>query len=254
MFIYFIQSVNGGPIKIGKADNPQVRLKMLQSANPETLDIIGLAQGGVVQERMLHKHFDNARIQGEWFNPSLELLAFVSKLPNLKESLNGKPIPFLNKMKTPIVELRKAGYTLQQIGQLFGFTRERARQILLKEGFTGNIPQPCPVNLPPIEEYYASNFNEKVDLSLTMPWSNENPIKNIKSDYLFIREGINNTSRIIPYSFIEKQALVPEGTISKLIKHPNGKKEKEYVIKLVNWFREVSPKERLARYFAERDA
>ncbi len=67
--IYFIQSVKGGPIKIGKADNIEHRLKQIQNLNPFKLKIIKTLNGVPFQfEKVLHKKYRKYHLHGEWFS------------------------------------------------------------------------------------------------------------------------------------------------------------------------------------------
>ncbi|MEE9610392.1 MAG: GIY-YIG nuclease family protein [Desulfatiglandales bacterium] len=76
--IYFIQAVNGGPIKIGLAKNPKARLSELQTAHPYELHIVGvIPNGGKLLESSLHKQFANERLNGEWFKESHSLLEVI---------------------------------------------------------------------------------------------------------------------------------------------------------------------------------
>lgn len=75
--IYFIQVGDDGPVKIGLADDPYRRLVALQCASPFELRLLGGFEGGRGEELKLHKMFAHARIRGEWFEPTEELLAFV---------------------------------------------------------------------------------------------------------------------------------------------------------------------------------
>jgi hypothetical protein len=52
--IYFIQAGKDGPIKIGLAVQPEARKKNLQTAHYEELKIIGILEGDIETEIMLH--------------------------------------------------------------------------------------------------------------------------------------------------------------------------------------------------------
>jgi len=78
--VYFIQAVSGGPIKIGKADDPQRRLYDLQAMNPTKLQILATVDGGQRREYELHVRFKGSRLHGEWFEPTPELLSLISDL------------------------------------------------------------------------------------------------------------------------------------------------------------------------------
>ena len=66
-YIYIIQAKNGGPIKIGIAIHPRMRLKDLQIGNPNELQIIKLIEGGIKEERELHRKFKKYQLTNEWF-------------------------------------------------------------------------------------------------------------------------------------------------------------------------------------------
>lgn len=76
--IYFIQSGTDGPIKIGIARDPNGRLRELQTANAHSLVLLALFVGTEETESELHARFASARLEGEWFSPSEELLRYVS--------------------------------------------------------------------------------------------------------------------------------------------------------------------------------
>ena len=78
-YIYFIQGVSGGPIKIGYSKNPQKRLATFQTSHSERLVILGCVKGNIAYERQLHKQFSAYRIRGngEWFRPGREIVVFI---------------------------------------------------------------------------------------------------------------------------------------------------------------------------------
>lgn len=81
--IYFIQDASG-PIKIGiTTGSLQIRLAYLQSGNPRKMRLLGSCEGGLDEEKELHKRFAHLRIsrRSEWFvdDPDLrDLIAQVS--------------------------------------------------------------------------------------------------------------------------------------------------------------------------------
>ena len=76
MWTYFVQSVDGGPIKIGFTEGePSVRLSGLQTGSPVKLQIIGLLYGN--REREMHERFKEFRVHREWFEPKKPLLEFI---------------------------------------------------------------------------------------------------------------------------------------------------------------------------------
>lgn len=84
-YVYFIQSINGGPIKIGSAFNVQRRLKQLQTGNPDMLILLHATTGGKRFEFFLHSKFEKYNKRDEWFYPEDEILKFISELKNEDE-------------------------------------------------------------------------------------------------------------------------------------------------------------------------
>lgn len=79
-YIYFIQSLNGGNIKIGRSIEPFIRLATLQREyNDSSLRIIGLTTGRFTKENELHRQFAQFRKTGEWFEPSSEIFDYIKK-------------------------------------------------------------------------------------------------------------------------------------------------------------------------------
>lgn len=94
--IYFIGG-DEGPIKIGYALRPQVRLRTLQIGSPFDLIILAEAPGGAEAERAYHVRFAQHRLRGEWFARHPDILAEI-------EAVNkrgvGKPTLFSGKPHT----------------------------------------------------------------------------------------------------------------------------------------------------------
>ena len=74
-YVYMIQK-GYGSIKIGVAQNPELRLKTLQTGNHGELFLIakfpctGRAEAYLL-EADLHKRFSNFRLKGEWFKKGI---------------------------------------------------------------------------------------------------------------------------------------------------------------------------------------
>ena len=78
MPVYFIQSGDSGPIKIGVAVNPEGRRANLQIGSAETLFIRRVIDGDARVERYLHEKFTHLRLSGEWFTPASDLLDLIA--------------------------------------------------------------------------------------------------------------------------------------------------------------------------------
>lgn len=66
-FVYFIQVGDQGPVKIGRATDPERRIAALQTGSPEDLHLRDVIPGAAPLEAAMHQRFAPARIRGEWF-------------------------------------------------------------------------------------------------------------------------------------------------------------------------------------------
>lgn len=74
MPVYIIRAGEHGPVKIGFADDVDLRLSKMQSDNHERLTVLRMLVGGMVEETSLHLRFAPLRLHGEWFAFSREML------------------------------------------------------------------------------------------------------------------------------------------------------------------------------------
>ena len=81
MAVYFIQAGDGGPVKIGIADDVASRLASLQTGCPAQLKILRLVRGDRPTEIEMHIRFARQRLRGEWFSFDPEMLSVA--LPDL---------------------------------------------------------------------------------------------------------------------------------------------------------------------------
>lgn len=73
--VYFIKA--GDTVKIGIAKNPHDRLRTLQVARPERLELLAVIAGGEKREAALHRRFSKHSIGGEWFRLEGELKTWI---------------------------------------------------------------------------------------------------------------------------------------------------------------------------------
>lgn len=66
-YVYFIRVVNGDSFKIGFSIHPDKRLKSLESATGQRLELLATRPGTRQLEQDLIFHFRQARKLGEWF-------------------------------------------------------------------------------------------------------------------------------------------------------------------------------------------
>lgn len=76
--VYFIQSGEGGPIKIGKSVSVKSRLTSLMTASGTELRLMGTIAPGGPTEAEMHRRFACFRLRREWFTPADELLKFIA--------------------------------------------------------------------------------------------------------------------------------------------------------------------------------
>lgn len=129
--IYFMRREDGvGPVKIGCSRVPKNRLREYQKWSPEKLKIIATAPGTFADEQRLHRQFADARLHHEWFEASPPVLSVVAKV-----AATGELPPASEDDRDRRIEaLYRSGRTLQEIGEEYGVTRERIRQLLRKMG------------------------------------------------------------------------------------------------------------------------
>lgn len=79
-WVYFVQAGEGGPIKIGFSSDVGSRIAALQSGHGEPLRLLAMVPGSRPEEKALHGRFAPARVRGEWFRPTAELLDHIASL------------------------------------------------------------------------------------------------------------------------------------------------------------------------------
>jgi len=77
-FVYFIQGIDGGLIKIGSTSDVKSRLKTLQAGSPVLLRVLGSIEGSLTGELGLHKRLAAYRTHGEWFVPHAEVIGVMT--------------------------------------------------------------------------------------------------------------------------------------------------------------------------------
>lgn len=81
MAVYFIRAGEIGPVKIGKADDPAVRMAEFQTAHYEDLSLLRTLPGGRAEEAWFHRHFRHMRIRREWFQFCPSMLTVEPSAP-----------------------------------------------------------------------------------------------------------------------------------------------------------------------------
>lgn len=77
--VYFVQSGDDGPIKIGWTQDIERRIAELQTANAHPLQLLGEVPGTLRDEAAMHARFGHLRMEAEWFRNSLEIQVFLKE-------------------------------------------------------------------------------------------------------------------------------------------------------------------------------
>lgn len=78
--VYFIQGKLTQRIKIGATQGLiDERIKSLQTGSPDELVFLGAYLGEEFTENELHDFFSEARLHGEWFEPTIAIKQFILK-------------------------------------------------------------------------------------------------------------------------------------------------------------------------------
>lgn len=75
-----MRPVGGGPVKIGRAGDPEQRLVAMQRDSPVPLELLATIRGRPILELQLHYRFREAALHSEWFRPVPELLEFIEAI------------------------------------------------------------------------------------------------------------------------------------------------------------------------------
>lgn len=78
--IYFVQAVDGGPVKIGYSADVDARRVQLESHYGKRLALLKTLPGDKEREREIHQQFSHLRLgRTEQFLPVSELMEFIAK-------------------------------------------------------------------------------------------------------------------------------------------------------------------------------
>ena len=66
--VYLIHAEGTDTYKIGLTNNVNLRLKSLQTSNPNQLSVVKCIDGDSQLERRIHSYYDKNHVNGEWFS------------------------------------------------------------------------------------------------------------------------------------------------------------------------------------------
>jgi hypothetical protein len=104
--IYFLQSIDGSPIKIGCSRDVDNRRTQLETYYGCPLAILGTRPGGKTEERAIHEQFSHLRLgRTEQFKPAADLMEFIGR--PLLVGANPAAVEALSQPKT--IRIRATG-------------------------------------------------------------------------------------------------------------------------------------------------
>jgi len=96
-YVYFVEAVGAGLIKIGKSTNVLKRFRSLTTGCPHELKLLGCCDYHT--ESDLHARFKHLRTRGEWFKATQLLREFItneiaSSGPSVQLRIQGSKVPY----------------------------------------------------------------------------------------------------------------------------------------------------------------
>jgi hypothetical protein len=148
--VYFMQAVEGGPIKIGYSADVDRRRGQLEAHYGATLMVLATMDGGPAEETAIHRRFSRLRLgKTEQFRPARELMEFIGRPslvgmnPDAAEAMSPKGAPA--KIDSEAVRIAKivAAYRDITLAEyLSEIIMERAARDLEQEQARSRTPKP----------------------------------------------------------------------------------------------------------------
>jgi hypothetical protein len=91
--VYVVRRASDGAIKIGWTSDTERRLRELRRDERSPIALLAAMPGDKPDELALQARFESTRLEGEWFSPSEELLAFVDGLSVQRIARLGGAVP-----------------------------------------------------------------------------------------------------------------------------------------------------------------
>ncbi len=106
--IYFVQAVDGGPIKIGTTIRLSLRLKQLCLEAENSFRVLAVLPGDQIEEQRLHHKFAHLRVMKEWFEPADDLLEFITHVATPWDGADDSPEQQMAKIDATIMRRARA--------------------------------------------------------------------------------------------------------------------------------------------------
>jgi hypothetical protein len=97
--VYFVQPIDGGPVKVGYSDDVAARVRQLEFRYGRPFVLLGTLPGGREEEKSIHDQFSHLRIgRTEQFRPASDLMEFIGK----PLFVNASPVELMEPVKSLI--------------------------------------------------------------------------------------------------------------------------------------------------------
>jgi len=126
-YVYFLQPIDGGPVKIGWSGQPEWRFRTYCEWSPTPLRMLATVPAPIAAEFYIHGLFKVDRLHHEWFRETPELMAYIERFAQ-----TGDPGPRFHDISGYVGSgswnrhclladlLRKHGLLLEQLAEFTG--------------------------------------------------------------------------------------------------------------------------------------
>jgi excisionase family DNA binding protein len=151
--IYFVKPRGRRVIKIGYAQCVGSRVKSLQTAGPDKLEVLAVVPGDQAQEQALHARFAHLRVRGEWFRLAEEVRLFLNTegeeyKPHLHDPVADRELIGLSETARLLSVSRKTVQRMLAAGELPGVRRVGQRTLISLAVLEQWVERGCPQVAP----------------------------------------------------------------------------------------------------------
>lgn len=148
MATYIVRAGESDFVKIGKADDPEQRVRDLQVGHPELLTIIRVHDAHFDSEEQFHGRFASQRVRGEWFRFHPEMLTFMpaERAASIEEVVASAKRASVREAFDLIEEIWQAFRTFEKRGKftvrlasLLQVKKSRARHLMYGTGLRVDV-------------------------------------------------------------------------------------------------------------------
>jgi DNA-binding protein Fis len=192
--IYFIQSGNGGSIKIGYSNNDiEGRISALQTGTPYKLKLIGVMRGELEDEKTIHSIFSEIHIAGEWYLPDDTLLKFIEAqaMTDVAKYVDPAHIKQMEQRAMEYKQKIEQEFNPMQCFDFVNVVRQFERELINKALVLSNGKQCTAAHLLGMSR---STLNQKIKVL----WGDKAIVKNKHNEYGSAKVKINPTYKIMP--------------------------------------------------------